>query len=229
MSALRCAVILVVGIGLISCQDTPVLAPNPAESVTGVTVVPSSLSMLTGDKVSLTAMVLAGPGQSNLGVRWASSNAAVASVDANGVVSSLAGGVTTITATSLADSHFSGNCVVVVSPPPLGTVTIAGINDDGRPADLSNVSGIVDVIVNVDNQATTVLRVDALLSGEKGDTTVASYSPSNQTTQTSAGPTTLTFNTLGIINGAHVLRVRVALRNGTEVVSSSIQLTIKNP
>lgn len=102
--------------------------------------------------------------------------------------------------------------------------SVASVDSNG-----TNVSGIVDVIVNVDNQATTVLRVDALLSGEKGDTTVASYSPSNQTTQTSAGPTTLTFNTLGIINGAHVLRVRVALRNGTEVVSSSIQLTIKNP
>ena len=228
MPDVRCAVVVVVGIGLIGCGGGPVRTPNPAESVTGVSVVPSSVVMNTGDKVTLKAMVSAGPGQSNLRVRWTSSNAAVASVDSNGVVSSAGGGVTTITATSLADSRFSGNCVVTVSL-PFGTVTIAAIKDDGRAADLSNVSGNVDVIVNVDNQATSVLRVDALLSGEKGDTAVASYAPGDSPAQTSVGPTALSFNTLGLKNGAYVLKVRVALRNGTTVTSASVQLTIRNP
>jgi len=228
MSDLRRATILVAGIGLIGCQDTPVRGPNAAESVTGVSVLPSSLVLHTGDQVRLTATVAAGPGQSNLGVRWTSTNAAVASVDSNGVVSSLAGGVTTITATSLADSRFSGQCVVAVAT-AFGTVTIAEINDNGLPADLSNISGNVDVIVNVDNQANTVLRVDALLTGEKGDTAVVSYAPANPTAQTSVGATALSFSTLGLKNGTYVLKVRVTLRNGVEVVSASVQLTIKNP
>lgn len=228
MLDLRCTVALVVGIGLIGCGEGPVRTPNPVASITGVSVVPSTLVMQTGDKVSLTATVFAGPGQSNLGVRWTSSNAAVAWVDSNGVVSSVGGGVTTITATSIADPRFSGSCAVAVSL-PFGTVTIAAINDDGRPADLSNVSGNVEVIANVDNQATTVLRVEVLLTGEKGDTAVASYAPGTSPPQASPGPTALSFNTLGLKNGTYALKVRVILQNGTTVVSSSVQLTIKNP
>lgn len=228
MLDLRHAAILVVGIGLIGCAEGPVQTADQAENVTGVSVVPSTVVMQTGDKVSLTAMVFLGSGQSKLGVRWTSSNAAVASVDSNGVVSSVGSGVTTITATSLADSRFSGNSVVVVNL-PFGTVTIAEIRDNGVPADLSKVFGNVDVIVNVDKQATTVLRVDALLTGERGDTAVASYTPGTSPAQTPGGPTTLSFNTLGLKNGTYVLNVRVMLRNGTTVVSASVQMTIKNP
>lgn len=220
----------VAGIGLAGCGE-PTVQPIPDASVVGVTVAPSTAVLLRGDRINLTANVSAGPGQSNLRVRWTSANPAVASVDSNGVVSALAGGVSTITATSLADSRFSGSCAVVVT---MGSpITIAGINDDGRPADLTNLSGNIDVIVNVDNSSNLVLRVDAVLTGEKGDTTVASYSPSGSTTpaiaRLSVAPTTLSFNTLGLKNGQYSLRVRATLQNGAIDASSLVALTIKNP
>ena len=223
----------VAGVGLASCGEPPIRTPNPAESVVGVTVVPSSVVMGPGVRVNLTATVSAGPGQSNLRVRWTSTNPAVASVDSNGVVSSLAGGTATITATSLADSHFSGSSLIAVAVFPIGALTIADIEDDGAPADLTSLSGNIDVIVNVDTAATMILRVDAVLTGEKGDTTVASYSPSNSTDpptgQLSAAPTTLRFNTLGLKNGQYLLKVRATRRDGGVYVSATVALTIKNP
>ncbi len=225
---LRHVAILVAGIGMVGCGEPPVRTPNPAESVTGVSVVPSSLIMQPGDRVNLTATVFAGSAQSNLRVHWTSTNPAVASVDSNGVVSGIANGTTTITATSLADSRFSGSCVVTLAG-LRGTITIAEIEDDGGPADLANVSGNIDVIVNMDNGATTVLRVEALLSGEKGDTAVASYSPGSSTGQASGGVTRLSFNTIGLKNGPYLLKVRTTLLGGSVVVSASVQLTVKNP
>jgi hypothetical protein len=214
---------------LVGCGDKIASAPNPAKSVTGVTVLPATLSISPGQRFTLNAVVTAGPQQSNLRVRWTSSQPAVASVDSNGVVSSIAAGLTTITATSLADTLYSGSCAVVVAGGPKGTITIQGINDDGRPADLSSLSGKIDVIVNVESSAPTVARVEALLTRDAIDSVVASFSPGGSTAQTTAESTTLSFSTIGLKNGQYLLRVRVTLTNGSAVVSAAVQLTVKNP
>jgi uncharacterized protein YjdB len=213
---------------LVGCGDKIASEPNPAKSVSGVAVLPATLSISPGQKFTLNAVVTAGPEQSNLRVRWRSSQPAVASVDSNGVVSSIAAGLTTITATSLADTLYSGSCAVLVFAWN-GTITIQGINDDGRPADLSSLSGKIDVIVNVESSAPTVARVEALLTRDAIDSVVASFSPGGSTAQTTAEPTTLSFSTMGLKNGQYLLRVRLTLTNGSAVASATVQLTIKNP
>lgn len=229
MRPIRVATLLALGFGLLGCGDQNAAAPNPAKRVSGVTVLPATVIMPPGQKVTLNAVVAAGPEQSNLRVRWTSSEPAIASVDSNGVVSSLAMGLTTITATSLADTLYSGSCAVVVAGDPKGTFAIQAINDDGRPADLSALSGKIDVIVNVESNAPNVARVEALLTRDAIDSVVASFSPGGSTSQTTAESTTLSFNTMGLKNGQYLLRVRVTLTNGSAVVSATVQLTVKNP
>jgi len=229
MRAKRVGALVLFGVAFIGCRDHVAPAPNPAAMVTGVTVFPASLTMFHGEKSTLSASVVAGPEQSNLRVRWRSSAPAVASVDSNGVVSSLASGLTTITATSLADTLYSGSCAVFVSPGPKGIITIQGINDDGQPADLSGLSGKIDVIVSVDSSSPVLSRVEALLTRDAVDTVVASFTPGGSTGQTTGGPTTLSFNTLGLKNGEYLLKVRLILTNGGPIVSSYVTLTIKNP
>jgi len=227
MRAKRVGALLILGVGFIGCRDHVAPTPNPDAMVSGVTVLPASVSMLVGQRMTLSASVAAGPEQPNLRVRWRSSAPAVASVDSNGVVSSLAGGLTTITATSLADTLYSGSCAVLVGASN-GTITIQGINDDGQPADLSGLSGKIDVIVNLDSSSPALSRVEVLLIRDAVDTVVASFTPDGSTGRTTGGPMTLSFNTPGLKNGQYVLRVRVTLTNGSVVASPSVQLTIKN-
>src|SRR4029079_11945073 len=228
MRAKRVGALLILGVGFIGCRDDVAPTPNPDAMVSGVTVLPASVSMLVGQRMTLSASVAAGPEQPNLRVRWRSSAPAVASVDSNGVVSSLASGLTTITATSLPDTLYSGSCAVFVSPGPKGIITIQGINDDGQPADLSGLSGKIDVIVNLDSSSPALSRVEVLLIRDAVDTVVASFTPGGSTGRTTGGPMTLSFNTPGLKNGQYVLRVRVTLTDSSVGWYPSVQLTIKN-
>ena len=209
--------------GTFACNDHAPAAPRD-DKVTAVTVDPSNLVMSSGAKVSLSATVAAGPDQGNRRVRWASRNPSVATVDEGGLVSALAGGNTTITATSLADTTVAGAAAVtVVSFGP--TVTVAAINHNGAAADLGNASGTLDVIVNVDGSSPLISRADLVLNSAGADTVVASFQPSAAT----PGPVTLSFNSAGLHNGQWTLRVRVSLTSGASTVSSTSLITIHNP
>ncbi|MDY6063667.1 MAG: Ig-like domain-containing protein, partial [Candidatus Enterosoma sp.] len=70
-------------------------------------------SVRVGEQVTLTAIVSLPAGVEDESVTWTSSNEAVATV-ANGVVTGLTAGTTTITATSVADPTKSASCVVTV-------------------------------------------------------------------------------------------------------------------
>src|SRR5690606_9882605 len=75
--------------------------------------------LLRGDVVSLTAKV-DGVGTISQDVTWQSSDAGVASVDSNGIVTAMTAGTVTITATSEQDTSVSDNVQVSVRA-PLGT------------------------------------------------------------------------------------------------------------
>lgn len=217
---------LIAVVGLAGCGDRIVSSVNAPPTVTDVVVAPSNIVLFVGDKVSLTAMVVfASSGQADNRVRWTSANPAVASVDANGVVSSLAGGTTTITATSLADTLVSGSCHVTVAT-AFGNLSIAAINQDGNPINLSDVHGKIDVITNVDGGSTGISRVDLVLTRDAIDTVLASHVPDGST---SGAPTVLSFTTSGLSNGQYTLKARGMLPTGAIIVSASVQLTIRNP
>jgi len=103
---------------------TLVAAAPPA--VAAVSVSPSSASIVTGTTQQLTATTTDSSNNVLTGrtVTWASDNSAVATVDANGLVTAVAAGTATITATS---EGKSGTATITVTPlpAPVATVTVA--------------------------------------------------------------------------------------------------------
>src|SRR2546425_1970437 len=89
--------------------------------VASVTVSPATASVQVGQTVPLTATVKDASGNTLTGrtVTWTTSNASVATVSASGLVSGVAAGAATITATS--EGH-SGTAAITVTPPAGGAV-----------------------------------------------------------------------------------------------------------
>ena len=97
---------------------------NPGNvAVTGVTMSPSSAQVEVGQSVQLSAAV-APSNATNKQVSWSVSNSSVASVSSNGLVTGVAPGTATVTATTADGSFTASSTVTVVSPPP--TVYVVG-------------------------------------------------------------------------------------------------------
>jgi len=92
------------------CSVTVSATPVP---VTGVTVTPSSLSLLAGATVNLSAAILPS-NATNQNISWSSANGTIATVNSAGVVTGQSPGVVTITATTQ-DGSFTDQCEVTVS------------------------------------------------------------------------------------------------------------------
>lgn len=84
----------------------------PCKDVTGVTLDKNAVTATVGDTFELTATVTPEDATVNT-VQWSSSNEAVAKVDANGKVTAVAAGETTITVKTT-DGEFTAICMVTV-------------------------------------------------------------------------------------------------------------------
>jgi len=216
-----------IALGSFSACGDPLGAPAAPgdDQVLSVTVAPSNVVIFRGDKLTLSATVIARPDQADRRVRWASQNPAVASVDDGGIVSALATGTTRITATSIADTTVVGMAAVSVAGPFGPSVTIADISHNGASVDLTNAFGTLDVAINVDGASPAVSRVEVIMTSAGIDTVVATFQPSSAA---APGPVTLTFNSVGLRNGLWTLKVRVILTSGTITESSSVMIAINN-
>lgn len=135
-------------------DEDPSLANSPAASVRRISVAPQAISLSAGDTVQLTASALDGEGKAvDTPVLWASRNAAVATVTANGVVTGVSGGSAVITASVGA---MNGDVPVAVSggAPTEGTILIAAgdiaqcdnPNDESTAAVVKRLVGTVTVL-----------------------------------------------------------------------------------
>lgn len=104
-------------------EDTPDISgptstPTPAPAkVNNVTVNPATVKLTSkGQTTQLSASVLPSNAE-NKSIVWSTSNVSVATVDNNGVVTAVANGNATITATAADGSGKSGSCVVTVEIP----------------------------------------------------------------------------------------------------------------
>jgi hypothetical protein len=118
---------------VLSCTERqlPVAPTDPSLAKGGpgvktVTVSPSSATVAVNDNVQLTATV--SPAKAATSVTWSTSNAAVATVSASGLVTGVAAGTATIRATA---GGVSGSSTITVasSPPPSDDPVIVGAGD----------------------------------------------------------------------------------------------------
>ena len=94
----------------------PTATPAPVK-VSNVTVNPATVKLTSkGQNTQLSVSVLPSNAE-NKSIVWSTSNASVATVDNNGVVTAVANGNATITAAALDGSGKSGSCVVTVEIP----------------------------------------------------------------------------------------------------------------
>ena len=107
----------------VSCDVTVI----PIVKVTSIEVTPSPCSVEEGNTLQLKATVLPNDAE-NKEIEWSSSNTAVATVDANGLVTSVAKGEVTITATAKDGSGVKGIATITVIVPPT-SVTFDGKTD----------------------------------------------------------------------------------------------------
>ena len=96
-------------------------------TVNSVTVSPASATLDPNDTQQLTATVDATPASADKTVTWTSSDPSVATVSESGLVTAVAQGTATITATSNLDNTKSGTCSVTVNAPaaPIPVTAIA--------------------------------------------------------------------------------------------------------
>ena len=200
------------------------VGPPGPPAVASVEIVPSSLTMTVGETAQLAATVRAEDGSVLTGrsITWTTSDAAVAGVDGSGLVTGLAGGQATLTATCEGQS---GQAAVTVSPTPVASVEVSP-----NPA---------AVAVGQTAQLAVVLRADdgSELSGRavdwsSSDPAVATVSGTGLVTGVAVGQATITAasenksgSTQLTVSAVPVATVEVAPAAAEIAVGAAVQLT----
>ena len=92
---------------------------------TAMSVVPATVSIAQGLKRQLSLEFE--PVNANDNILWTTANAAIATVDASGLVTAINPGTTVITATSARNSNISASCTVTVTALSDATYTVGGV------------------------------------------------------------------------------------------------------
>lgn len=121
--------------GIIDTYDAylffQLLWTTPTKNITDIQISDEEISILRGSEYKLSACVLPWTA-SNRDVAWSTSDASVATVDANGNVTAVDKGECVITATSKANKNVTAECAVTVD---VVDVTLNGVlqDDEGNP------------------------------------------------------------------------------------------------
>jgi len=149
------------------------------KGVTKVEIAPNTAILKAGDFQQLTANVTRDPGVAGT-VTWASSATGIATVDATGKVTAVSNGSAVITAASTVDPTVSGTAAITVRPIQLAQISIQAVTKGGttQPVNFNNVTGQIDVVLNVDPGEERVTKVDVNLDGTSACTRNLSASES---------------------------------------------------
>ena len=222
---------------------TVTVVAAPVATVTSVTVTPPAVSLVIGQAITATATVQ-GTNSPSQAVTWSSLASGIATVNASGVVTGVANGTAVIKATSNANSSIAGTMSVTVSTPQPASISIQSITTGtlGTPVTLSNVRGQIEITLNVDNGAFTILKAQALVNG----TTVVAeqvFASSSAPAGPAAVPSTVVLslntrqvvkNTTGlfvpaIFNGPNTITARIFVVGvGQPISSNSIPVVMQN-
>jgi uncharacterized protein YjdB len=164
------------------------VAAPVAVTVTGVVVSPTTLSLLAGGAPGTLSATVSPDDAVNKNVTWTSSDATVATVT-YGVVTPVAAGTATITATT-EDGGKTASATVTVAPPAPGTVAVTGVALDQQALNLV-AGGATGTLI------ATVTPVDATnknVTWTSSDATVATVTY-GVVTPVAAGTATITATT----------------------------------
>jgi uncharacterized protein YjdB len=186
------------GIGTISVEKTP---------VSSVVVTPPHVDAAPGVQRQFTATAYDAAQNALAGrtVIWSTSNAAVASVDANGVVSPTSPGTATITATS---EGKSGAATITVSQSAVATVAVV-------PSPLSMTVGQTTQLTATLKDALGSVLSGRTVSWSSSNSAVATVSPQGMLTAVAPGSATISATSEGKSGTASVTITNVAVGSVT--------------
>ena len=218
-----------------------------APAVRSVTVAPDAVTMNPGGTQGFVANVDADPGVAR-SVTWASSNQAAVTITTAGVATAVAPGVSTITATSTANTSVVGAASVTVRTPTSARVSIQKVTVAGNlnaPVNLAATAGQIDVTIDVDPGDFVAQKVDLLVDGTVVGSQSFTAAQSMDLTNAHAfadlanavASTVISFNTAafdantGAVaainqNGPHVLSARLTVVGGGAGGSATPSLAI---
>ena len=176
------------GDGTTTNRHTPIQVgiPAPPVPVTGVSLNRSATTITAGSTETLIATV-SPANATNRAVTWSSSNPAVATVNATGVVTAVSAGTATITVTTV-DGNRTASCTVTVIPQ---TIAVTGVS-----LNISNTTitvGGTETLVATVNPANATNRA---VTWSSSNPAVATVNATGIVTAVSAGMATITVTTV---------------------------------
>ena len=152
-----------------------VTVTEPVQQIT-VTVSPATAEVEVGKTVTLSATVTG----NNTAVTWESSDATIATVDANGVVSGVKAGTVTVTAKSQADNTKTATCTITVKEAAASSTIV-----------LNKTTAEVEVGKDITLKATTTPAEGVTVKWTSSDETIAKVAE-GKVTGVKAGTATIT-------------------------------------
>ena len=203
---MRTAIAVLAGLCVVGCvQGTAVDSPvtpsgssSHTNTVGAISLNPASVSGKPGQTVAVVATVTNANGQpdSNVTVRWASSNASVATVSDSGMVTLVATGSTQITATA-GKVTATATATVTNSPAPVATVRVSPSSVSLTPKQFTPLS-----VTTLDAQGTVL--TGRAVTWSSSNTSIATVSTSGIVTAVAVGAAIITATSEGVSGTAHV-------------------------
>lgn len=221
--------------GLVACGDDVSITPPPPAPLT-ISGAPVT-AIKVGDMVQLSA---------NMAVTWSSSNSSVASVSGSGLVTATGSGVASITATPTDATVQPASVTITVSAQIPTTISVQNITQAGvagsPTVNVNNVTGSIDVNLNVVPGDEVVERVEVLIDGNVActqnlsgaqaavvaDADVAAAEGVIVSCQINTANFDQTTGVADFFNGPHTLSARAVITGGTQVATPSTQLVFNN-
>ncbi|MEQ1689857.1 MAG: Ig-like domain-containing protein [Gemmatimonas sp.] len=198
--------------------------PVQVLGVRAIQVNPSNASIRTGDTQPFSATFDADPGVSTA-VTWISNNTSIATVAANGLVTGVSAGSTTIRATSVADPRFSATGTITVTP-SRGVVITPGTADIATSENRTLVATVI-IEAGLSTQVTwrtsapavaTVSAAGVVRGVAFGTTTITAVSLADTTLKGTA-----VINVVPVIRGVTVSPTVASLFSGnTQQLTSTV-------
>lgn len=164
------------------------LTVTPKPTAHALRVTPENVSLMVGETQQLSVTVTADEGVDR-SVTFTSGNPAAAAVTATGLITAIAPGNAAIRVATVVDTTLFVVIAVSVRAPTPPQISIQSVTQGSRqsPVNLSNVSGQIDVTLNVQAGAEPLARVDLVMSQPgRPDSVVASHAYSTTSNVVSA-------------------------------------------